>query len=312
MAEDDSSVAFAADLDIRTEDEILNVGLTLLGWSEKQIRRPKEDECNLDRYSSMFGMQPHVMAQLWEDLQTTTIEAAKLGDPSEKQLLKLHWGTHFLYRYPTGKESMNIWNKCENNVRDSTWDFVIKIQALKPAKIVWPLPTHANDIWMVSVDGTHLQTQEPGDSEIPKDPSYFSFKHHCAGFNYEVGLSLYESKCIWLSGPHKAGEYNDAKMFREKGLREKLRQYGWKAIGDDGYKGFPNQMSIANGLDSEPVSVFKVRSRQRHEAYNGKLKVFAVLSEKFRHPRDKLQMCFEAVSVLVEYKMELGEPLFDI
>jgi hypothetical protein len=64
-----------------------------------------------------------------------------------------------------------------------------------------------------------------------------------------------------------------------------------------------------------------VRSRQRHEAFNGKIKQFGVLSEQFcckGNPndkltaREKLQMCFEAAVVLVQYKMEMGEPLFDI
>jgi hypothetical protein len=69
------------------------------------------------------------------------------------------------------------------------------------------------------------------------------------------------------------------------------------------------------------VKEFKTRARQRHEIYNGKLKQFGVLSERFRcknNPKDKytmeekLQMCFEAVNVLVHYKMQHGEPLFDI
>ena len=81
------------------------------------------------------------------------------------------------------------------------------------------------------VDGTHLVTLEPGDSNIPKDPSYFSFKHHAAGFNYEVGICLFQNRCIWLSGPHKAGTYNDAKTFRECGLKDKLQEAGKKAIG---------------------------------------------------------------------------------
>ena len=80
-------------------------------------------------------------------------------------------------------------------------------------------------------------------------------------------------------------------------------------------------MATANSLDSEAVSVFKVRARQRHEIYNGKLKAFEVLGDQFRcknNPNDKhtvaekLQMCFEAVNVLVQYKMEMGEPLYDI
>jgi hypothetical protein len=120
----------------------------------------------------------------------------------------------------------------------------------------------------LSIDGTHLLSLEPGDSDIPKDPSYFSFKHHAAGFNYQVGLCLFQSRCVWLSGPHKAGTYNNAKMFTDGGLKDKLELAGKKAIGDDGCRGFPDQMSTTNSLDSEAVRDFKVRSRQRHEAFN--------------------------------------------
>ena len=124
-----------------------------------------------------------------------------------------------------------------------------------------------------------------------------------------------------MSGPHKAGTYNDAKMFKECGLQSKLREAGKKAIADDGYRGFPNEISTANALDSEEVKEFKARARQRHEVYNGKLKQFAILGERFRcknNPREKftaaekLQMVFEAVNVLVCYKMKFGEPLFNV
>jgi len=187
-------------------------------------------------------------------------------------------------------------------------------------KIVWP-KFHKDDIWACSVDGTHLVALEPGDSDVPKDPAYFSFKHHSAGFNYEVAVDLFESRCMWLSGPHKAGTCNDAKMFKEKGLQAKLRSLGLKVSGDEGYRGFPNEISTTSVLDHAAVAEFKVRAQQRHEIYNGKLKTFEVLSDRFRcknNPNDectvaeKLQMCFEAVNVLVCYKMEFGEPLHDI
>ena len=194
------------------------------------------------------------------------------------------------------------------------------IRNLKGMKIVWP-KFNPSDIWVMPVDGAHLVTLEPGDSDVPKDPAYFSFKHHAAGFNYEVGIDLFTSRCIWLSGPHKAGTYNDAKVFKEKGLRAKLRRHGKKAIADEGYRGFPGEISTANSMDCDQVAEFKVRARQRHEIYNGKLKQFQVLSDRFRcknNPNDgltvaeKLQICFEAVNVLVAYKMEFGEPLYDI
>jgi hypothetical protein len=268
----------------------------------------------------MYGINPVVMAQLCEDLQRTDI-----GDAGIKKMdiIKLHWTLHFLYRYPTEVERSNIWNKCPNTIRDSCWLYTGAIRALKAVKICWPRRGFwkEDDIWVLTVDGTHLLTLEPGDSDVPKDPSYFSFKHHAAGFNYEVGVCLFESRCIWLSGPHRAGTHNDAKMFTDGGLKDKLELAGKKAIGDDGHRGFPNQMSTANSLDSDAVRDFKVRARQRHEGFNGKIKQFAVLGEQFRcknNPNDKLtveeklQVCFEAVCVLVQYKMEMGDPLYDI
>ena len=303
-------------------ETVMYAGLKLLGWEESRLRRRKVEETNIDQYRGMYGVDPCVIAKLINDLQTTEIDDAFV---EKVDVDKLHWAVHWMYRYPTETESESSWNKCANTIRDAHWFYVARIRALKAQKIVWPShefhTVYADDVWVMTVDGTHLVTLEPGDGDIPKDPSYFSFKHHAAGFNYEIGVCLFTSRCIWLSGPHKAGTYNDAKMFKECGLKDLLSGAGKMAIGDDGYCGFPRQVSTANGLDSEPVREFKVRARQRHETYNSKLKQFAILSDVFRcknNPKDKLtaaeklQMVFEAVVVLVQYKMELCSPLFDI
>ncbi len=312
--EDDTSIPDS--LVILSADDVVKHGLLLLGWTETRLQRRLHDT-NVEQYQGMYGLHPSAVAQLCEDLQVTRIITARVD---RLDVSKLHWALHFLYRYPTETERESTWHKCANTVRDACWYYVDKIRNLKQMKIVWPKFLES-DIWVMTVDGTHLVTLEPGDSDVPKDPAYFSFKHHTAGFNYEVGVHLFESKCIWLSGPHKAGTYNDAKVFNEKGLRKLLEKLKKMAIGDEGYRGYPKQISTANLLDSEKVRKFKVRARQRHEVYNGKLKQFQVLSERFRcknNPNDmfsvaeKLQMCFEAVNVLVQYKMEFGEPLFDI
>ena len=301
---------------ILSPDEMLYQGLTLLGWKEERLRKRK-DATNQQQYTGMYGVNPCVSAQICEDLQTTQIASARI----ERIVVdKLHWALHFMYRYPTETERESQWKKCANTIRLACWYYIDKIRNLKHLKIVWP-KFRDDDIWVMTVDGTHLVSLEPGDSDVPKDPSYFSFKHHSAGFNYEVGVHLFESRCIWLRGPFKAGKWNDAKIFREKGLMRKLQRSGKKAIGDEGYRGFPDEMSTANSLDSDDVKQFKARARQRHEVYNSKLKQFGILSERFRcknNPNDnfsvdeKLQMSFEAVNVVVQYKMEKGEPLFDI
>jgi DDE superfamily endonuclease len=302
---------------ILTPEEIMMKGLELVGWPRERIMKRKSEETNIDQYTGLYGVEPCVMAQLVEDLQTTEIATARIDNIN---IDKLHWAVHFLYRYPTETENESTWKKCANTIREACWYYVDKIRNLKAAKIVWP-QFQDSDIWVLSVDGTHLVTLEPGSSEFPKDTSYFSFKHHAAGFNYEIGIDLFRSKCIWLSGPHKAGEYNDAKIYKNFGLHDKLKLLGKKAIADEGYRGFTSTISTHNGLDSQPVREFKTRARQRHEAYNGMLKQFQVLSDRFRcktnvnesfTAAEKLQMCFEAVNVLVQYKMELTGPLFDI
>jgi hypothetical protein len=299
-----------------TSEQILIHGLMLAGWDAEKLGR-RSDETNTDQYRGLYGVEPCVMTELVKDLQTTDIATARIDSLN---LDKLHWAVHFLYRYPTETENESTWKKSANTIREACWYHVDKIRNLKAAKIVWP-QFLATDIWVLSVDGTHLVSLEPGTSEFPKDPSYFSFKHHTAGFNYEIGIDLFRSKCIWLSGPHKAGDYNDAKIYKNFGLHDKLKLLGKKAIADDGYRGFQSTISTHNGLDSLPVREFKTRARQRHEAYNGMLKQFQVLSDRFRCKNnekerftapEKLQMCFEAVNVIVQFKMDLTDPLFDI
>ena len=312
----DSEVSIPDGAVILTPDEMLIGGLTLLGWQENRLEK-RQIETNNDQYRGMYGLNPEVVADVCEDLQCTSIKDARI---EKMNVDKLHWALHFMYRYPTETERESTWNKCANTIRLACWYYIDKIRHLKHHKIVFPR-FNDDDVWIMTVDGTHLVTLEPGDSDVPKDPAYFSFKHHAAGFNCEVGVHLFESKCIWLSGPHKAGTHNDAKMFREKGLMAKPQELSKKAVGDEGHRGFPNEMSTANALDSDAVKEFKARARQRHEIHNSKLKVFGILSERFRcenNPNDsfavaeKLQMSFEAVNVLVQCKMEHGEPSFDI
>ena len=42
-------------------------------------------------------------------------------------------------------------------------------------------------------------------------------KFNKAGVNYELGISISESRLVWMNGPFKAGT-NDAMVFNTKGL----------------------------------------------------------------------------------------------
>ena len=295
---------------ILAEDEMRREGLYALGWEDEQLNRNQLKTLE-EKFRAHYGADPHVIAQLWEDLITTSVRKARI-DPTKMPMKYFFVGLHFLKRYRTEIERNTTWKVSQNTLRNWSWYVVERIGALVEHKIRWPSDNYGDLTWIISVDGTHMRTQEPHAKDVPKDPSYFSFKHKCAGFNYEIGLSLHESKLIWFRGPYRAGTWNDIKIFKEKGLRAKLKSLGKMGIGDHGYRGYPKQMSTNNSHDSDEVRRFKIRARQRHEQYNRKLKEFECLGQKVRHKKKQLVKCFRAVVVLVEYKMEMGEPLYII
>ena len=175
---------------ILSVDEMLMKGLTLLGWEESRLEN-RQEQTNVTQCIGMYCLIPCAVAQLCEDLQTTKIESAVV---EKMDVDKLHWALHFLYRYPRETERESTWKKCANTIRAANWYYTDKIRNLKHMKITWPKKFKKGDIWVMTVDGTHLLTLEPGDADVPKDPAYFSFKHHAAGFNYEVGVHLFESR----------------------------------------------------------------------------------------------------------------------
>jgi len=70
---------------------------------------------------------------------------------------------------------------------------------------------------------------------------------------------------------------------------------------------------LPNSHDSKEVSKFKSRARCCQETLNGKIAEFECMNNiGFPHSKEKLQGCFEAVAVIAQHKMEMGEPLVDI
>jgi hypothetical protein len=180
---DDSFLPPKGNLNILTEDEMLSAGLKLLGWLQTQTSRVQLVTKHA-RFVGGFGAAPHVLAKLWETLQTTSIEAAKV-DPKKHSLNDFLCTMHFLYRYPTEIEGHNMWKRSRNTTRKWNWFFVEKIRALKADLFGWPANNFGVLKWVLSVDGTHFRTQEPSHPDFPKDPSVYSFKHHCECMLFE-------------------------------------------------------------------------------------------------------------------------------
>jgi len=186
------------------------------------------------------------------------------------------------------------------------------MQALQAAKIVFPpAAAFGDDVWIMSVDGTHSLSHGISHYEFSQNRQCFSHKKKHAGLCYDLGVHIFESKLIWMNGSFHAGT-NDREIFVNEGLRDKLASMKKKALGDKGYTGHTDECSTFNAFDSKAVKKFKSRAQMRHEQFNGMLKEFSALDDQFRHEQDKFEVCFEATCVICQCQMENGEPLFDL
>lgn len=308
----DSSASWAENLVSFTADQMLEKGLLLAGIHTKRLESQKK-ETLVQTFIDRYGSRPVVYAQIWEDLQRTTVAEALVPVKDRDKVDYFFMALHFLKRYYVESERALIYGVDKTTVRKWTWYFIEKIQALKKEKITWPEDDYGNDKWIMSVDGVHCWCQEPKHEVWSMDTKYYSHKYASAGFDYELGVSLSENRLIWMNGPFPAGT-NDITIFKTKGLGEKLRELGKKAIADGGYHSIDDFdiLTTPNSLDSKPVKKFKRRAQRRHETFNNLVKNFDCTAQQFRHGEAKFAVCFEACCVIAQYQMECGKVLFDI
>ena len=73
-----------------------------------------------------------------------------------------------------------------------------------------------------------------------------------------------------------------------------------------------NFFSFPDRLESKELHSFKTRARLRHETFNGRIKMFGILQNRFRYGFDMHIFAFEAVVVTVQYQMDNGSPIFAV
>lgn len=202
------------------------------------------------------------------------------------------------------------WNVNIDEGRKEVCYFLTCLQALKEEVIVWP-EDWGDDIWIITVDGTHCWINEPTHPDWSQDKSFFSHKYNKAGVNYELGIAIACSRLVWMNGPFKAGK-SDNKIFRDCGLKGLLASIQKKAIGDQGYNGHRGECSTYNAHDCRGVRKFKSRALKRHENFNGMTKEYDCLSGRFRHGVESFARMFEAICVICQYKIEDDRPLYDV
>jgi hypothetical protein len=295
--------------EVYTANEIMKQGLLLVNYTRRRIKRAKMKR-NIERFKGHFGSKPSVIAQIWEDLQTVQVGEARVL-PEDLHMNFFLMAMHHLKRYPTELEREPLFDIDCTKGRDWVWFFVEKIQQLKKVKIVWPADNFGTDLWVLTVDGTHCWIQEITHETWSQDRDFYSHKYGKAGINYELGIGLFGNQLAWMNGPFKAGE-SDNGTFKRRGLKAKLLATGKRGIADGGYPGNPELLSTPNHHNSKAVKKFKSRALKRHEKFNGMTKNFDCLSGRFRHSVERFSQCFEAVCVICQYQLEMGDPLYDI
>lgn len=64
-------------LRIYTSDQVLSLGLQLVGFDEARQGRSKK-ETNIEDFKAHYGVHPFIIASVWEELQTTTVSGARI------------------------------------------------------------------------------------------------------------------------------------------------------------------------------------------------------------------------------------------
>ncbi|KAI2500860.1 hypothetical protein MHU86_13580 [Fragilaria crotonensis] len=292
-----------------TVDDMLRIGLDLAGFHSSRQQQVQRGT-NIRRFQSHYGSSPLVCTAIWEDLLTTDIREACVA-PMPGVIDKFFLSLYFVKVYAS-EEKLAGWSKlCENAARKWVWFFLVKIQALKETKIVWPEEwANTEAQFLYSVDGVHCRTNEIMHPTLARNKKLYSHKFNQAGFAYELALSLTDNSLVWMNGPF-LGSKHDVTIFRDDGLKVNTT-LGKKGIADQGYRGEKAILCTPNSHDSTELRNFKSRARARHETFNSRIKNFACLDQRFRHGMEKHKICFEAVCVIVQYQLENGAPLFDV
>jgi len=297
-------------------DEFLELGLEMLGY-DRSRRSKSSKKRNVDRFTSQYGSAHVVVAKLWQDLLTTDDQNARV-DPNKADACNFLVALYFLRKYPTEDDLEATFQMCVKTARKWCWYYAEKIQALKATTIVWPdqwkdghIIPNESETFLVSVDGVHCRVNEPKHPEYPKNHKMYSHKFKTAGLNYEVAISLWESKVVWVNGPFEAS-VGDLTIFRKTNGLESIIPAGCLATADQGYRGDSDKLSLPCSLDPEGVRRFKSRARARQESFNARLKQFKCLSQAFRHHLSKHKCCFEAVAVICQYQLDNGFELYDV
>ena len=165
----------------------------------------------------------------------------------------------------------------------------------------------------ISVDCVDFPIEEPFPYEKAWSKRWYSEKENGAGLWYELGVCIANGFIVWTNGPFACGKHNDWDIFSTKGLMANLDEFE-RVEADRGYSAGDPEFVKSRGSVFHDPSQHKVRNdiMARHESVNSRLKMFGILSKKYRHRMQDHQMVFDSVSMLLQLAFENGSPPFEI
>ena len=293
-----------------TKQQFLKLGLEIAGYKKWYTYMP---HTQLDRFSTHYGVNPETTASVWHALQNLPVGNEHRLEKNAKPM-HLLLGFRFLYKYHT-EDDLGVFFGGENNPMCNKtvgkWCriYTHRIESLLADKMGTLEENDNGMIFMMSFDGVHCPIWEPRPWSKKNTSHKFGYK---PAYNYELGISIYKPKLIWVYGPTPGAEH-DSTIFQEA-LMHALPQ-GRKVIADSAYAFLLDYVSTKNDLDSKELRNFKNRVSARHENFNQRLKCFKILDHKYRHGRKRINqqtehiphgVAFPAVWVLLMFQLENG------
>ena len=290
------------------------LGLQYCGIPRINNLKPKG---RLLAFKAHYGTGPLELSQIWDDLNDKGIVTE--AESTEDEFKYYRIANFVLWSYPKNSQILaSRFGLREREVQGkSLWKLVRKIAQLKPHKIKWDVRLHeTEDDFVYSIDCVDFRCWEKQHPDFPIDKKMYSKKFAHAAFKYEIAISVWESRVMWVAGPFMPSVH-DLKVFRRSGLKDKVTALAdVMGVADRGYNtskpGEVGLFSTPNEADSKRLKNFKTRIRLRHETFNGRLKHFNILSDTFRGTMELHGHVVNAVCVILQYQMDNGARLYDV
>jgi hypothetical protein len=169
-------------------NQICVKGLELAGFNAS--RQNVSAKLNDKRFRAFYGVGPAAVARLY----------ARLREHDEEcDLKKLFMSLNWLKLYDPESVLAARWDMSEETLRVVIRTYVSRISSLRQEKIQFG--PFGDEIFIVSVDGTHCPVLEPR-----TDPSskWYSYKFNGAGLSYELAIAIHSQRLVWINGPFPA------------------------------------------------------------------------------------------------------------